>query len=77
MNFDVLKEKPIRIMCCQVDPSLCRPGVGNVFIKNIVEKWVLLFSFLIYLRKDLNLFSKYKIQVTLLKNGTKSLSKFT
>ena len=41
MNFDVLKEKPIRIMWSQGDPSLRRPGVGNVFIKNIVEKWVL------------------------------------
>lgn len=35
LNFDLVMNKPIRIMKCQRDPSIRRSGAGNIFIKNL------------------------------------------
>lgn len=35
MNFDLLGQKPIRIMWSQRDPALRKSGVGNIFIKSL------------------------------------------
>ncbi|KAI6244203.1 hypothetical protein M3Y99_00093300 [Aphelenchoides fujianensis] len=35
MNFDLMNNKPIRIMWTQRDPTVRRSGAGNIFIKNL------------------------------------------
>lgn len=35
MNFDVIGQKPIRLMWSQRDPALRKSGVGNIYIKNL------------------------------------------
>jgi polyadenylate-binding protein len=39
MNFDVLRGRPLRILWSQRDPVLRKPGVGQVFIKNL-DKYI-------------------------------------
>lgn len=37
MNYDLLMNKPIRLMWSQRDPSARRSGAGNIFIKNLCK----------------------------------------
>lgn len=38
LNFEMLMDRPMRIMWSQRDPAIRKSGVGNVFIKNLDKK---------------------------------------